>query len=89
MHENVFARLAADKAVALGVVEPLNCSLFHILVLLFLLESYVGGSRKKLAQVTCCLKARAAHDRVGLTHNPILRESCGISKWQPTKLYFL
>ena len=41
MHENVFAGLAADKAVAFGVVEPLNCSLFHILVLLFLLESYV------------------------------------------------
>ena len=29
MHENVFAVLTADKAVALGVVEPLNCSLFH------------------------------------------------------------
>ena len=80
MHENVFASLAADKAVALGVVEPLNCSLFHILVLLFLLESYVGGSREKLAQVTCCLKARAAHDRIGLTHNFILRANCAISK---------
>jgi len=30
MHENVFARLAADKAVALGVIEPLYCSLFHV-----------------------------------------------------------
>ncbi len=30
MHENVFARLAADKAVALGVIEPLHCSLFHV-----------------------------------------------------------
>ena len=30
MHENVFATLAADKAIALGVVEPLHCSLFHI-----------------------------------------------------------
>ena len=28
MHENVFAILAADEAVALGVVEPLYCSLF-------------------------------------------------------------
>jgi hypothetical protein len=29
MHENVLARLAADKPVAFGVVEPLYCSLFH------------------------------------------------------------
>jgi hypothetical protein len=29
MHENVFAILAADKAIALGVVKPLYCSLFH------------------------------------------------------------
>ena len=28
MHENVFAILTADKAVALGVVKPLHCSLF-------------------------------------------------------------
>ena len=33
MHENIFAGLPADKAVALGVIEPLNCSLFHIVVL--------------------------------------------------------
>jgi hypothetical protein len=33
MHENVFAGLTADEAVALGVIEPLNCSLFHIVVL--------------------------------------------------------
>jgi len=33
MHENVFAGLTADKAVTFGVIEPLNCSLFHIVVL--------------------------------------------------------
>jgi len=27
MHENVFAGLTADEAIALGVVEPFNCSL--------------------------------------------------------------
>jgi hypothetical protein len=32
MHKNVFAILAADKTVAFGVVEPLHCSLFHIVV---------------------------------------------------------
>src|SRR5215469_14989823 len=29
MHENVFAILTADKAVAFGVVKPLHCSCFH------------------------------------------------------------
>ena len=29
MYKYVFARLTADKAVALGVIEPLYCSLFH------------------------------------------------------------
>jgi hypothetical protein len=29
MHEDILARLAADKAVAFGVVKPLYCSLFH------------------------------------------------------------
>jgi hypothetical protein len=28
MHKNIFATLAADKAVALSVIEPLYCSLF-------------------------------------------------------------
>src|SRR5215469_7866050 len=28
MHKNVFATLATNEAVALGVVEPLHCSLF-------------------------------------------------------------
>src|ERR1700742_4013635 len=30
MHENVIARAAAQKAETLGIVEPLNCSLFHL-----------------------------------------------------------
>jgi hypothetical protein len=29
MNEYVFAVLTADEAVALRVIEPLNCSLFH------------------------------------------------------------
>ena len=31
MHEDILATLAADESVALGIVKPLNCSLFHIL----------------------------------------------------------
>src|SRR6266436_3952767 len=61
MHENVFARLAADKAVALGVIEPLYCSLFHVCNL-FLCLSYAGGIGTSVLQVTGCL-ARTAHDR--------------------------
>jgi hypothetical protein len=29
VHEDILARLTADEAVALGVVKPLYCSLFH------------------------------------------------------------
>ena len=29
MHENIFAALPADKAIAFRVVKPLHCSLFH------------------------------------------------------------
>jgi hypothetical protein len=30
MHEYIFAILAADESVALGVVKPLYCSCFHV-----------------------------------------------------------
>ena len=55
MHENVFARLAADEAVAFGVVEPLYCSLFHMLVLFcsFFVVTLEGFGRN-LVQVTSC-----------------------------------
>jgi hypothetical protein len=32
VHENIFARLPADESVPLGIVEPLNCSLFHVCI---------------------------------------------------------
>ena len=53
MNENVFAGLTADEAVALGIVKPLYCSLFHIVVLVFLLCSYAGESRRK-NRADCC-----------------------------------
>ena len=46
MHKNIVARLAADKAVALGIVKPLYCSLLNIVVLLFLFDIYAGWSRR-------------------------------------------
>ncbi len=36
MHEDVFAILAADETIALGVVKPLYCSCFCHLLYLFL-----------------------------------------------------
>jgi hypothetical protein len=38
MHENIIAGLAADKAVALGVIEPLYCSLFHCVTCFYCFE---------------------------------------------------
>jgi hypothetical protein len=54
MDENIFARLAADKAVAFGVIEPLYCSLFHG-VNLFLCWCYAEGIGTSV-QVTSLLK---------------------------------
>jgi hypothetical protein len=80
MHKHILARLAADKAVALGVVEPLYCSLFHILVLLFLCCSYAGGSRKKNLRRLLAVEARSAHYRVGLTYSDIVLSPRDFSK---------
>jgi hypothetical protein len=33
MHEDILSRLAADKAVAFGVIKPLYCSCFHLIFL--------------------------------------------------------
>jgi len=33
MHEDVLSRLAADEAIAFGVVKPLYCSLFNLIFL--------------------------------------------------------
>src|SRR6266705_810996 len=38
MHENIVARLAADKAEAFGVVKPFHCSLFHCVDLFLFLN---------------------------------------------------
>ena len=38
MHEDILSRLAADEAVAFGVVKPLYCSLFHLIILFPLLN---------------------------------------------------
>ena len=67
VHKNVFAILTANEAVALGVVEPLYCSLFcHVDTGVpfnrFTLERFGGTEGRLLAGW-----ARAAHDRFDLT----------------------
>src|SRR5581483_4332331 len=55
MHKNIFASLTADKAVALGIVEPLYCSFFHVCLYScsYLIVTLEGVGRK-LVQVTGC-----------------------------------
>src|SRR5271165_3311163 len=38
VNENVFAVLTANEAVALRVIEPLNCSLFHCVAVSFAID---------------------------------------------------
>src|ERR1044072_5856396 len=48
MHENIVARLPADKAKALSVVKPLYCSLFQFVTCFyfeFLLRRIAAGER--------------------------------------------
>jgi hypothetical protein len=49
MHENIFAALPADEAVAFGVVKPLYCSLFCHFVACILFDYLrwkgVGGTK--------------------------------------------
>jgi hypothetical protein len=37
MYENILAILAADESIALGIVKPLYCSCFHVLLISFVL----------------------------------------------------
>jgi len=47
MHKYILASLPADKAVALGVVKPLYCSLFcHFVACILFRLVYVGASRR-------------------------------------------
>src|SRR6516165_6598117 len=69
MHKNVCATLTTNEAVALGVVEPLHCSLFcHVDAGVpfnrFTLERF-GSTEGRLQ----ACGARAAHDRFGLTYS--------------------
>jgi hypothetical protein len=48
MHENIIAGLTAQKAIALGVVKPLYCSLFQFVTCFyfeFLLRRIAAGER--------------------------------------------
>ena len=69
MYENVFARLTADKAVALGVIEPLDCSLFCHGVRCSFVQSILRWRDSEVLQAGYELVRQVtAHDRFGLTH---------------------
>ena len=63
MHKHILAALAADKTISLGVVKPLYCSLFHILVNYLSVNFYAGRSRKVLQGRYSLKKLVAAHNR--------------------------
>src|SRR5208337_1326856 len=89
MHENVLARLAADEAVALGVVEPLYCSLFCHVVTVVLFNQFTLERLGGIAGRLLACEARAAHDRLGLTYKSILRATFVISKRNAQKRHAL
>jgi hypothetical protein len=67
MYENIFAVLATDETVPLGVVEPLYCSLFHRLCWYSFSEFTLEGVGKNLCRLLA-FEARTAHDRFSLTY---------------------
>src|SRR5450631_1974258 len=51
MHENIFAALPADKAVAFGIVKPLYCSLFCHFGTCILFDYFYAGRESDEGQV--------------------------------------
>src|SRR5579872_4580537 len=83
MDENVFAGLAADEAVAFGVVKPLYCSLFcHGVRCSFVCESILRCRDSEVLREVLAVEARTAHFRLGLTYICIVRGWEEISKWE-------
>jgi len=63
VHEDVLATLAADETISLGVVEPLYCSLFHILVQIPFSEFLRWKESEGTAGQVLAVKLVAAHNR--------------------------
>jgi hypothetical protein len=69
MHKNVVATLAANEAVASGVVEPLHRSLFcHVNTVFLSIDLCWRDSEVLKGRLLACW-VRGAHDRFGLTHS--------------------
>jgi hypothetical protein len=49
MHKYIIVSLPADKALALGVVKPLHCSLFYCLFNTFQIVFTLDGNSESLA----------------------------------------
>ena len=63
VYEDVLATLAADETISLGVVEPLYCSLFHILVQIPFSEFLRWKESEGTAGQVLAVKLIAAHNR--------------------------
>jgi hypothetical protein len=67
VHKNIFAALPADEAIALGVVKPLDCSLFRHTLLVFLsinfaLDKEIGGTQGRTGWIANLLNNRFKSD---------------------------
>jgi len=63
VHKNIFAALPADKAVAFGVVKPLDCSLFcHVVIRVPFQINYAGRDSEVLRAVLADCK-KLLHNR--------------------------
>jgi hypothetical protein len=53
MNEDILATLAADESVTLGIVKPLDCSLFHILCSKYLSLKFYAEVNRRVLQGRC------------------------------------
>jgi hypothetical protein len=79
VHEDVFTILSADEAIALGIVKPLYCSLFHVDLVCSSSEFTLEGVGE-LAQVTS-FSGRELLNRFCLTYVRIVPRNAGDSKY--------
>ena len=61
MYEYILTVLAADESIALGVVKPLHCSCFHVMLCSFVLDVALKLSGFFCRQVTRWVKRRCMY----------------------------
>src|SRR5262249_15912606 len=79
----VLSVLPADETVALGVVEPLHCSLFHSVALILLLDLLIGMARGAAERCELAGSALAAYNSSKLQRANL---STPRTRFQPEKV---